>query len=62
VERRRLQGPAIVTLGMSFTTALPIVAAYAIALTLPRFGSFIEMIWKQRGTELTLTKWRIYDE
>jgi methionine-R-sulfoxide reductase len=58
----RAQGQATVILGMSLTMALPIVAAYAIALTLPHFGSFIAMIWRPRATGLTLIRWRNHDE
>src|SRR5262249_15494519 len=59
---RCAQSLATVTLGMSLTTALPIAAACAIALTLPRFGSFIAMTWRPRATRLTLIRWRIHDE
>src|SRR5262249_45622191 len=36
--------------------------AYAIASTLPRFGSSRATTWKPRATALTSTKWRIYDD
>src|SRR5262249_14154273 len=60
--QRCAQSPATVILGMSLMTALPIVAPCAIALTPPRFGSFIATTWRPRAMGLTLIRWRIHDE